>query len=45
MAADHIVVLKEGGKVEEGTADELMEAQGLFAQMAERQLKSSRWRM
>lgn len=45
MAADHIVVLKEGGKVEEGTGERLMASQGLFSQMAERQLKSSRWRM
>ena len=45
MAADHIVVLKEGRKVEEGTGESLMASQGLFSQMAERQLKSSRWRM
>ena len=45
MASDHIVVLKEGRKVEEGTGESLMASQGLFSQMAERQLKSSRWRM
>lgn len=45
MAADHIVVLKEGRKVEEGTGESLMASQGLFSQMAERQLKSSRWKM
>ena len=45
MASDHIVVLKEGRKVEEGTGESLMVSQGLFSQMAERQLKSSRWRM
>lgn len=45
MASDHFVVLKEGRKVEEGTGESLMASQGLFSQMAERQLKSSRWKM
>ena len=29
----------------EGTGESLMASQGLFSQMAERQLKSSMWRM
>ncbi len=36
--ADRIIVLKDGGIFEEGSLKELMEKDGLFAQMAKRQI-------
>ena len=36
--ADRIIVLKDGGIYEQGTYQELMEKNGLFAQMAKRQI-------
>ena len=37
MAADHIIVLDEGRIVEEGTHDELLVRDGLYAEMYRRQ--------
>ena len=43
MGADHVVVLKEGRVVEDGSPTELLEADGLFARMVALQRESSAW--
>ncbi|MCR4955522.1 MAG: ABC transporter ATP-binding protein/permease [Lachnospiraceae bacterium] len=41
--ADHIVVLKEGSIIQEGTPRELMEQDGLYKKMVTLQQKSEKW--
>lgn len=43
MGADHVVVLKEGRVVEDGSPTDLLEADGLFARMVALQRESSAW--
>lgn len=43
MGADHVVVLKEGCVVEDGSPAELLAAGGLFARMVALQRESSAW--
>ena len=44
-AADHIVVLKEGKVVQQGTPKELMAQGGLYRRMVELQSESARWNL
>ena len=44
-AADHIVVLKEGRVIEQGTPRELMAQGGLYRRMVELQSESARWNL
>ena len=44
-AADHIVVLKEGRVIEQGTPRELMARGGLYRRMVELQSESARWNL
>ena len=41
MQADKIVVLYEGGLVEEGRHDELLDRQGMYSQLVESQLSAA----
>ena len=43
MAADHVVVLSEGHVAEQGSPQELMEQDGLFARMVRLQTESAGW--
>lgn len=43
LGADHVVVLKDGKLVEEGTPKELMMQKGLFAEMTNLQRESAEW--
>lgn len=43
MSADHVVVLREGRVVEQGTPDELLEQDGLFAHMVHLQSDAAAW--
>ena len=45
MGADHVVVLSEGLVAEEGSPDELLEAEGIFARMARLQGQAANWKM
>lgn len=45
MGADHVVVLSEGRVAEEGSPDELLEAEGIFARMARLQGQAANWKM
>ena len=43
MAADKVVVLDEGRVVEQGSPQELLAANGLFARMVRLQTESAEW--
>lgn len=43
--ADRILVLKDGMIAEEGTGEELIEKNGIFARMAGSQAESGKWRL
>lgn len=45
MGADHVVVLSEGRVAEEGSPEELLEAEGIFARMARLQGQAANWKM
>jgi ATP-binding cassette subfamily B protein len=45
MGADHVVVLSEGRVAEEGSPEELLEAEGSFARMARLQGQAANWKM
>ncbi len=45
MGADHVVVLSEGRVAEEGSPEELLEADGIFARMARLQGQAAHWKM
>lgn len=45
MGADHVVVLSEGRVAEEGSPEELLEADGIFARMARLQGQAADWKM
>ena len=43
MGADHVVVLEEGRVAEQGSPQELMARDGLFARMVRLQTESAEW--
>ena len=43
--ADHIIVLKDGVVAEDGTPEELLQADGIYKSMVEQQRLSQSWRM